>query len=116
MTNGANNKSIIIIGAGFAGLSAGIYAQLNGYKTTIYEMHDKPGGLCTSWKRKGYTFDGCIHWLVGSSPSSGMHDRWEETGIARNLSITDHNEYMRLEDNNGRILIFHTDIDRLEKH
>ena len=51
-------KSIIIIGAGIAGLSAGIYGRTSGYKTTIFELHDKPGGLCTSWKRKGYTFDG----------------------------------------------------------
>src|SRR3989304_2375133 len=58
--NGDNYKtqSIIIIGAGIAGLSAGCYGQMNGYKTRIFELHDKPGGLCTAWKRKGYTFDG----------------------------------------------------------
>ena len=54
-------KSIIIIGAGIAGLSAGCYGQMNGYRTQIFEMGTKPGGLCTSWKRKGYTIDGCIH-------------------------------------------------------
>jgi len=59
-------KTIIIIGAGMAGLSAGCYAQMNSYKTRIFEMHDKPGGLCTSWTRNGYTFDGCIEWLLGS--------------------------------------------------
>jgi thioredoxin reductase len=30
-----NEKSMIIIGAGFAGLATGIYARLNGYKTEI---------------------------------------------------------------------------------
>lgn len=50
-----SGKKMIIIGAGIAGLSAGCYAQMNGYQTTIFEMHDKPGGLCTAWKRKGYT-------------------------------------------------------------
>jgi thioredoxin reductase len=30
------NQSIIIIGAGFAGLSAGIYAQMNGYQSQIF--------------------------------------------------------------------------------
>ena len=83
MSEKNNGNSIIIIGAGFAGLAAGIYARLNGYNATIFEMHNLPGGLCTSWKRKGYTFDCCIHWLVGSSPDSGMHDMWEETGVAR---------------------------------
>jgi len=116
MNGESREKSIIIIGAGFAGMAAGIYARLNGYKTTIYEMHTQPGGLCTSWERKGYTFDGCIHWLVGSNPKSGMHDMWEETGILPSRKIIDHDEYMRLEDGNGRTLIFYTDLDRLEKH
>lgn len=111
-----NDKSIIIIGGGFAGLSAGIYAQLNGYKTEIYEMHNLPGGLCTSWDRKGYTFDGCIHWLVGSSPKSGMHDMWEETGVIQNRSFVNMDEYFRVEDTSGRTVVFYTDVDRLEKH
>ena len=62
------DKTIAIVGAGMAGLAAGCYAQMNGYKTTIFEWHYKPGGLCTAWKRNGYTIDGCIHWLVGSKP------------------------------------------------
>jgi phytoene dehydrogenase-like protein len=116
MNTNTNDNSIIIIGAGFAGLAAGIYARMNGYNTQIFEMHDLPGGLCTSWKRKGYTFDGCIHWLVGSSSSSGMHDIWEETGISQEREIIDMDEYMRLEDSAGRTLILYTDVDRLEKH
>ena len=50
---------VIIIGAGVAGLSAGCYAQMNGDHTCIFEMHNLPGGLCTAWERKGYTFEGC---------------------------------------------------------
>ena len=64
MTKTSND--IIIIGAGIAGMAAGCYAQMNGYKTRIFEMHHLPGGLCTSWQRKGYTFDGCIYYLFGS--------------------------------------------------
>ena len=41
-------KTIIIIGAGIAGLAAGCYAQMNGYRSQIFEMHFAPGGLCTS--------------------------------------------------------------------
>lgn len=110
-----NDSSVIIIGAGFAGLAAGIYARLNGYDTKIYEMHSKPGGLCTSWKRKGYTIDGCIHWLVGSAPGNAMHDIWEEAGIIQGRTIINMEEYMRLEDLQGRKLIFYSDVDKLEK-
>jgi len=46
---------------GMAGLSTGCYLQINGYETQIFEMSQSPGGLCTSWKRKEYVFDGYIH-------------------------------------------------------
>jgi phytoene dehydrogenase-like protein len=41
---------------------------MNGYRAVIFELHDLPGGLCTDWERKGYTFDGCIHYLVYTDP------------------------------------------------
>ncbi|MFW9937802.1 MAG: NAD(P)-binding protein, partial [Candidatus Thorarchaeota archaeon] len=63
-------RKIIIIGAGPAGLCAGCYLQMNGYDTEIFEMHDRVGGCCSSWERKGYIFDGCIHFLVGTGESS----------------------------------------------
>lgn len=116
MNNTGINNDIIIIGAGFAGLGAGIYGQMNGYRTQIFEMHDKPGGLCTSWQRKGYTFDCCIHWLVGSNPESAFHTIWEETGISEGRKFINMDEYMRFEGADGRTLIFYSDVDRLEKH
>jgi phytoene dehydrogenase-like protein len=73
-------KSIIIIGAGMGGMSAGIYGQMNGYETQIFEMHIKPGGQCTSWKRKGYTFDPCIHHFFGCKPGSSVYQMWQELG------------------------------------
>jgi phytoene dehydrogenase-like protein len=112
----ATNKSVIIIGGGFAGMAAGIYARMNGYDTQIFEMHTRPGGLCTSWKRKGYTIDACIHWLVGSSPHSGFYNYWEEVGITQNRHFINMDEYMHVEDASGRRITFYTDVDRLEKH
>ena len=112
----SDEKSMIIIGAGFAGLAAGIYGRLNGYNTQIFEMHNQPGGLCTSWKRKGYTFDACVHWLVGSSPESSHHAMWRETGVAQDREFVYADEYCRCEGADGRTIIFYADIDRLESH
>ncbi len=64
------------------GLSAGIYGQLNGYRTDIFEMNALPGGQCTAWKRKGYTFDACIHHLFGCAPTSSLYAIWEGVGAA----------------------------------
>ena len=109
-------KSIIIIGAGIAGLSAGCYGQMNGYSTRIFEMHTKPGGVCTSWKRKGYTIDGCMHWLVGSGPASSFYRIWEELGIMQKHTFLEHEEYCSIEGSNGKSLVLYADLARLERH
>ena len=98
-------KSISIIGAGIAGLATGCYAQMNGYRTRIFELHDKPGGLCTAWKRKGYTIDGCLHWLVGSGPGSNMHQVWQELGALQGREIVNHTEYGRMEGPDGKTVV-----------
>lgn len=79
-------KHVVIIGAGIAGLSAASYLLRNGYAVTVVEQHDKPGGLCTSWKRKGYTIDYCVHWLLGTKPGTEYHQIWEELGALTNKS------------------------------
>ena len=109
-------KSIHIIGAGIAGLSAGCYGQMNGYRTHIFEMHDSPGGLCTSWKRKGYTIDGCLNWLVGSRPGASFYRIWEELGAIQGQHIIDNEQFVRYEGKGGKVFIVYCDIDRLEKH
>ena len=73
-------KTLTVIGAGISGLTCAIYAQRSGIKTTILEKAAGPGGVSTSWKRKGYTFEGGIHWLIGSRPGLPLHDVWTETG------------------------------------
>jgi phytoene dehydrogenase-like protein len=105
------SKTITIVGAGIAGLATGIYAQMNGYQTRIYEMHDLPGGLCTSWRRKGYLVDGCIHWLCGSGPGPALHKYWQELG-AGTLTYVHHRVYIRLE-LPGLTFDFYTDADEL---
>ncbi len=105
-------KRMVIIGAGIAGLSTGCYAQMNGYKTTIFEMHTMPGGLCTAWTRKGYTFDISMHMLVGSK--SGPFNRmWRELGVFTGREFFYHDETARIE-SNGKSLTICADPRRLE--
>lgn len=116
MNTTSPQRSLIIIGAGITGLSAGVYAQMNGYRTRIYEMHSQPGGLCTAWKRKGYTIDGCIHWLVGSSPQDAFYPLWEEVGLIQGRQMVYQEEFMRYAARDGREFVFYTDLERLEAH
>jgi phytoene dehydrogenase-like protein len=111
-----SSKTIAIIGAGFAGISAGIYAQMNDYQSQIFELHTQPGGLCTSWKRKGYTIDGCIHWLVGSSPTQSLYRFWQEVGLVQGRRFIDHELYAVYEGSDGRVFNVYVNPDQLEKH
>jgi phytoene dehydrogenase-like protein len=110
------NKKILIVGAGIAGLSAGIHACRNGYETEIYEMHTLPGGLCTAWERKGYTFDGCIHWLVGTKPGSQFNRLWREVCDIDAMEMIESDRFITIEGNGGKTLHIFNDIDRLESH
>ena len=110
------DRSIIIIGGGIAGLAAGCYGQMNGYRTQIFEMHHLPGGLCTAWERKGYTFDGCIHYLLGSGEGQPFNQMWHELGVIPNRQFIDHDELMRVVAPDGRTLTGFVNPDQLQAH
>jgi len=110
-----DNKSIIIIGAGMGGLAAGVYARMNGYRTRIFEMHTGPGGQCTAWKRGGYTFDVCIHHLMGCSPFSKINLLWQELGaMPRELIYT--KECVSVASPEGKLFNDYYDLELLERH
>ncbi len=71
-----NDRHLVIIGGGLAGLSAGCYALRSGFRTTIVEHNLALGGVCTAWQRGPYTVDGCIHWLTGG-PFARLYEELE---------------------------------------
>jgi len=107
-------RSILIVGAGVGGLAAGCYARMNGYPTRILEMHGVSGGVCTGWMRGGYVFDGCIHNLAGTSPSSRFHRMWRELGVIPRRLMQPHAEMVRVERPDGEPLVIWANLDRLE--
>jgi len=107
---------IVIIGAGTAGLSAGIFACLNGFDPLILEMHNLPGGLCTAWRRRGYTFDGAIRYITSTYEDGTPHQLWWELGILQDAAFHYYDEFSCIEGHDGRQLHFYTNTDQLEAH
>lgn len=107
--------SIIIVGAGLGGLSAGIYGRMNGFDTQIFEAHSLPGGQCCTWKREGYAFDGCIHHLFGCAPGSRIYDLWREIG-AMPREMVRLAECTSVLSPDGRLFRDYYDLDKLEAH
>ena len=60
-----NKYDVIIIGAGIGGLFAGNFLQKMGIKTLVLEKEHQVGGCCTSFERKGFTFDAGAHLFGG---------------------------------------------------
>ena len=109
-------RKVIVVGAGIAGLSAGVYAAQSGFDVTILEKHNIPGGVCTSWRRKGYLFEGAIHWLSGSSPQSIFNKYWRETGaLSDAVPIYNDDPYLYT-NHEGTNLFLYRDIERLREH
>ena len=107
---------VVIIGAGISGLSAGIYAARSGFDVTILEQHNIPGGLSTSWSRKGYYFEGGMHWLTGSSPKMPLNKVWREVGALQdNNPIENRDPLYNVIDENGKTLSLYRYLPQMEK-
>ena len=95
------DKAIAIIGAGLAGLAAGVYAQMNGYNSQIFEHHGQPGGVAAWWRRGNYLIDGGIHFLMGHRPGGSLYELYRELGTAAPDTLVDMTEYGRFLDEAG---------------
>jgi len=110
----SNGKKIVIIGGGIAGLSAAVYALKCGYKVEVLEMHDMAGGLAMSWHRGPYTFETCLHWLIGSKPGGEFNQVWKELVDLDKLTFVNPHEFVRIETEDGDTLRVYTNADMLE--
>ena len=54
---GPRVRHAVVIGAGFGGLAAAIRLLVRGYRVTILEKLDAPGGRASVFRQDGFTFD-----------------------------------------------------------
>ncbi|MBI9032422.1 NAD(P)/FAD-dependent oxidoreductase [bacterium] len=106
-------KRVVIIGGGIAGLSAGIFAQKNGFESIILEKHQILGGECTGWDRKSYHIDGCIHWLVGTKEGTPLRHLWDLVGALDGVEIYQPESFLAFE-YQGIIVNFYRDLEGLK--
>jgi phytoene dehydrogenase-like protein len=109
-----HGRKIVIVGGGIAGLCAAVYALKCGYDVEVLEMHDMAGGLAMSWRRGAYTFETCLHWLIGSKPGADFNAHWQEVCDIHKLTFINPEQFVRIETEGGDNLTIFTNIDRLE--
>jgi phytoene dehydrogenase-like protein len=108
-------KKVVVVGGGIAGLCTAVYVRKCGYEVDLLEMSHTAGGLATSWRKGDYTFETCLHWLLGSNPNSAMYAWWREIFDIAKLKFVDQEEYARVETEHGESLSIYTDAERMEQ-
>lgn len=84
------NKKVIVIGSGFAGLSAATTLADKGFKVQLLEKNDQPGGRARSFFDEGYAFDMGPSWYW-------MPDVFESYFNRFGKSVSDYYELIRLD-------------------
>lgn len=106
---------VVIIGAGVAGLSAGIFLKQNGIDAEIYEKQHTAGGLCSSWNRNGFIIDNCIHWLTLGEKGSTLYEMWRNVGVITDEDLMFNQEsFYSVEMNNQRLTLWF-DLERTQQ-
>lgn len=73
--------SVIVIGAGIGGLTAGALLAHRGYSVIIYDQAIVPGGCASTFKRRGFTFDVGATQVAGLEPGGIHHRIFSELGV-----------------------------------
>ena len=109
-------KKVAVIGAGVSGMTAAIYCLKSGFDVTVYEKHNKSGGLCSGWKRKGYSFEGAVHWINDADPADPMYKLWNDTGILGESVAVHRSDPYFVYNFNGTDICIYRDIKKLRSH
>ncbi len=84
------SNSAIIIGSGFAGLSAASFMAKAGWEVTIIEKNAGPGGRAGQFKENGFTFDKGPSWYW-------MPDVFERYFASFDRNVADYYQLQRLD-------------------
>jgi len=82
----------IVIGAGAAGLAAGLRLALAGKKILLLERQPLAGGLATGFSRRGFIFESSLHCVDGLGPQGEVRQFLDECGLGSAI------EYIELKD------------------
>ncbi len=111
----AGQHSLIVIGAGVAGLATACYARQNDFAVTVFEQQQRPGGLCAGWQRGQYRFEHGPRHLTGSATDSPLHHLWRELDALDPAAVNHPTTFVRVESTAGQALELPTDLGRLEQ-
>ncbi|NPV54750.1 MAG: NAD(P)/FAD-dependent oxidoreductase [Firmicutes bacterium] len=79
----------IIVGSGIGGLTCGALLAREGYRVAVFEQHYLPGGYCSSFRRKGFTFN------TGVEAVSGLWEKGPVRYLLDDLGLRQEDLFIR---------------------
>jgi phytoene desaturase len=112
VTTGDTRPHAIVIGSGFGGLAAAVRLGARGYRVTVLERLDAPGGRAYVHRQDGFTFD------AGPTIVTAPHlfeDLWRLCGreMSEDVTLRPLDPYYRLLFDDGVTLDCHADPARM---
>jgi prolycopene isomerase len=86
----------IIIGSGVGGLFCALELVSKGKKVLVVERQPIPGGVATSFRRKGFSFEAALHIVDSLSCDGEIRKFLDEQGISQKLDFLELKEFGRL--------------------
>ena len=87
-------RSIVIIGAGLGGLTAGALLAKDGYKVTLLEQHNIVGGCATTFSRKGgFICEVGLHEMDGVFTNPKIKEIFEKLDVYKHIEFVKPDEF-----------------------
>ncbi|MEY3970653.1 MAG: hypothetical protein RLZZ80_351, partial [Pseudomonadota bacterium] len=106
--------SAVVIGSGFGGLAAAIRLLVKGYRVTVLERLDRPGGRARVFEQDGYTFDAGP--TIVTAPFL-LDELWALAGrrFADDVTLVPMNPYYRIRFSDGSYFDYFGDQVRMRQ-
>jgi phytoene desaturase len=106
------SKQVVVIGAGFGGLAAAIRLQARGFRVTLVEKRDQPGGRAYVYRDAGFSFDGGP--TVVTAPFL-LEELFELAGrkLSDHLELMPVNPFYRIRFHDGRQFDYNGDAEHM---
>ncbi|MFK7886358.1 MAG: phytoene desaturase [Gammaproteobacteria bacterium] len=103
----------VIIGSGFGGLAAAVRLGARGYRTTVLERLDAPGGRAYTYHKDGYTFDAGP--TIITAPYL-FDELWDLCGkrLSDHIEIKPCDPFYKIRFDDGSVFNYTGDKDRME--
>ncbi len=101
----------IVVGAGFGGLAAAVRLGAKGYRVTVFDKLDAPGGRAYTFRQDGFTFD------AGPTILTAPHlfnELWALCGrrLEDDIVLKPIDPFYRIRFDDGSVFEAHSDIER----